>query len=211
MRVLPLGILKFLLIPTAVSALACNASQSTETPSAQTGSQTAAQANTQTAAERGKYLVNALGCHDCHSPKKYGPQGPELDTTRLLSGHPEDKKIATAFTPAKGSPWVVVANDDFTAWSGPWGVSFAANLTPDTNTGLRSGVWTEELFIKALRTGKHMGTSRDILPPMPWQDFAQLTDDDLRAVWAYLGTIPAVTNHVPDPIPPAGTPVPNTK
>jgi hypothetical protein len=59
-----------------------------------------------------------------------------------------------------------------TAWSGPWGQSFAANLTPDKNTGL--GVWTEDMFIKAIRTGKHMGTSRDILPPMPWQAFAQM-------------------------------------
>ncbi len=96
--------------------------------------------------------------------------------------------------------------DDLTAWSGPWGVSFPANLTPDTNTGLRSGVWTEELFIKALRTGKHMGTARDILPPMPWKFYGQLSDDDLKAIWAYLGTIPAINNHVPDPIPPADGP-----
>ena len=61
-----------------------------------------------------------------------------------------------AFRASTGSAWVVATNDDFTAWSGPWGVSFAANLTPDRNTGLRSGVWTEDLFIKALRTGTHM-------------------------------------------------------
>lgn len=83
---------------------------------------------------------------------------------------------------------------------------FAANLTPDTNTGLGSGVWTEELFIKALRTGKHMGTSRDILPPMPWPALAQMSDEDLKAIWAYLGTIPAITNHVPDPVQPAAGP-----
>jgi hypothetical protein len=98
-------------------------------------------------------------------------------------------------------PWVIATNQDLT-WSGPSGLSFAANLTPDTQTGLRSGVWTEELFIKALRTGKHIGTARDILPPMPWPDFAQLTDDDLKAIWAYLGTIPPIQNQVPDPIPP---------
>jgi len=211
MRVQPVRLLKFLLVPMAASGLACSSAKSTEAPSGQATAQTVAQASAQTAVERGKYLDTAGGCNDCHSPKTYGPQGPAVDTARLLSGHPEGKKIGSGFTPAKGSPWVVAANDDFTAWSGPWGVSFAANLTPDTNTGLRSGVWTEELFIKALRTGKHMGTSRDILPPMPWQDFAQLTDDDLRAIWAYLGTIPAVTNHVPDPIPPAGTPVSDTK
>lgn len=206
MRAPHLRLLKFLLVPVAVSSLACNAAKSTEPPSGQAPAQTAAQASAQSPAERGKYLVTVAGCNDCHSPKKYGPQGPEVDTARLLSGHPEDKKVANAFIPAKGSPWVVAANDDFTAWSGPWGVSFTANLTPDANTGLRSGVWTEELFIKALRTGKHMGTARDILPPMPWQEFSKLTDDDLRAIWAYLGTIPAVTNHVPDPIPPERTP-----
>ena len=124
----------------------------------------------------------------------------------MLSGHPEGTKVAAPFRPAPRSPWTVATNDDFTAWSGPWGVSFTANLTSDTNTGLRSGVWTEELFIKALRTGKHVGTSRDILPPMPWQGFAQLSDDDLKAIWAYLGTIPAINNHVPDPIPPPGAP-----
>lgn len=99
--------------------------------------------------------------------------------------------------------YVVAANGDLTAWSGPWGISFAANLTPDTNTGLRSGVWTEALFIKAIRTGKHMGTSRDILPPMPWPMYDLMSDDELRAVWEYLGTIRPITNHVPDPVPPA--------
>lgn len=123
---------------------------------------------------------------------------------RMLSGHPEGTTITAPFSPAPGSPWIAATNLDNTAWSGPWGVSFAANLTPDTNTGLRSGVWTEDLFIKAMRTGKHMGTSRDILPPMPVQGYGQLSDEELKAIWAYLGSIPAVANHVPDPIPPAG-------
>ena len=123
--------------------------------------------------------------------------------SRMLSGHSEASKVATPFRPASGSSWTIATNNDLTAWSGPWGVSFAANLTPDANTGLRSGVWTEELFIKALRTGKHVGTSRDILPPMPWQDVASLTDDEFKAIWAFLGTIPPIGNHVPDPIPPA--------
>jgi hypothetical protein len=151
-------------------------------------------------------LVTFGGCHDCHSPKKMGPNGPELDSARLLSGHPETAKVAAPFKPVGGTPWIAATNEMLTVWSGPWGVSFAANLTPDTNTGLRSGVWTEELFIKAIRTGKHMGTARDILPPMPWQDVNALSDDDLKAIWAYLGTIPPINNHVPDPIPPAGAP-----
>src|SRR5262249_17532245 len=139
----------------------------------------AAQAPAPSPIERGKLLVTFGGCHDCHSPKKLGPNGPELDSARMLSGHPESLKVAAAFKPASASPWTAATNEMLAAWSGPWGVSFAANLTPDTNTGLRSGVWTEELFIKAIRTGKHMGTPRDILPPMPWQDITALGDDDL--------------------------------
>jgi cytochrome c553 len=157
--------------------------------------------------ERGRALVTTGLCHDCHTPKKDGPKGPEPDTDRMLSGHPEDLAVGTVFAPAAGSPWTIATNDRLTAWSGPWGISYAANLTPDTLTGLRSGVWTEELFIKALRTGKHMGTSRDILPPMPWMFIGQLGDDDLKAIWAYLGSIPPVRNHVPDPVPAPGAPV----
>jgi mono/diheme cytochrome c family protein len=156
--------------------------------------------------ERGKMLVIGGFCHDCHTPKKLGPKGPEPDMDRMLSGHPEDIKVAAPGKPAVGSAWVVAVTADLTAWSGPWGVSFPANLTPDTLTGLRSGVWTEDLFIKALRTGKHMGTSRDILPPMPWNFLGQLSDNDLKAIWAYLGTIPAIKNHVPDPLEPTDAP-----
>jgi hypothetical protein len=123
---------------------------------------------------------------------------------RMLSGHPENLKVNAPFSAVAGTTWTVATNDHLTAWSGPWGISFAANLTPDTLTGLRSGVWTEELFIKALRTGKHMGTAREILPPMPWQFIGQHNDDDLKAIWAYLATIPAITNHVPDPLAPSG-------
>jgi hypothetical protein len=126
---------------------------------------------------------------------------------RMLSGHPENVKVGAPFKAVPGSSWSAATNDHLTAWSGPWGISFTANLTPDTLTGLGSGVWTEELFIKAMRTGKHMGTARDILPPMPWQFIGQLGDEDLRAIWAYLRTVPAVTNHVPNPLSPAGTPL----
>jgi mono/diheme cytochrome c family protein len=163
-----------------------------------------AAAPAETPLERGKVLVTIGGCHDCHTPKKMGPRGPEPDMDRMLSGHPETVKITTPYQAPAGSPWIAATTDGLTAWSGPWGISFSPNLTPDPNTGLRSGVWTEELFIKAIRTGKHMGTSRDILPPMPWQFYALLSDNDLKAIWAYLGTVPPINNHVPDPIPPTG-------
>lgn len=186
--------------PLVLAAAACTQ----PAPPQASSTETAAAAPAQSAVERGRYLVTTSLCHDCHTPKQMGAAGPEPDMSRMLMGHPEDVQVTTPFVPPAGSPWLAAGNGDFTAWSGPWGISFAANLTPDTNTGLRSGVWTEELFMRAMRTGKHMGTARDILPPMPWPMIGQMSDDDLRAIWAYLGTIPAIRNQVPDPVPPAG-------
>jgi mono/diheme cytochrome c family protein len=148
--------------------------------------------------ERGRYLVESIGCSDCHTPKK---DGFALDTDRLLSGHPEGTELPAP--PAGKGPWVATASADLTAWSGPWGISYAFNLTPDENTGI--GSWSEETFVKAIRTGRHMGVARPILPPMPWQMYKNLTDDDLQAIYAYLRSIPPVKNRVPEPTPPAAT------
>jgi mono/diheme cytochrome c family protein len=154
------------------------------------------------AAQRGKYLVSVLACNDCHTPKKFGPDGSmQLDMTKFLSGYVAEKLPPAP--PASG-PWMIHANAHLTAWAGPWGVSYTKNLTPDENTGI--GSWSEETFMKAIRTGKHMGVSRPILPPMPWEVYKNLTDADLKAVYAYLRTIPAVHNPQPEPAPPAGAP-----
>jgi hypothetical protein len=59
------------------------------------------------------------------------------------------------------------------------------------------GVWTEERFLKTIRTGKHWGEGRPIQPPMPWPTLGHLTDEDLKAVYAYLRTIPPIKNEVP--------------
>jgi hypothetical protein len=96
--------------------------------------------------------------------------------------------------------WGAVASNDFTAWAGPWGVSFATNLTPDKDTGV--GNWTAEMFVKTIRTGKHLGVGRDLLPPMPWPDFARMTDADLEAIFAYLQSLKPIKNRVPAPLPP---------
>lgn len=153
--------------------------------------------------ERGKYLVNFGGCNDCHSPKVFTPMGPVPDTTRLLSGTPAGTKLPEIPKNAIGpDKWGALTTNDLTAWAGPWGVSFARNLTPDVATGI--GSWTEEMFIKALRTGKDMGEGRDILPPMPWQTIGQASDADLKAIFAYLKSLKPVENPVPDPISPAG-------
>ena len=141
-------------------------------------------------------LIIGDGCHDCHTPKKMGPNGPEADMSKMLSGHPESAGVPKPNKPQPGSPWTIHINEHLTAWNGAWGVSFAANLTPDMNTGL--GIWTEDMFLKALRTGRHMGASRPIMPPMPWAALRNMTDEDLKSIYAYLRTITPVVNHVPD-------------
>src|SRR5262245_26076069 len=150
---------------------------------------------------RGRYLVHAIGCADCHSPKKMGPKGPEEDPARFLSGHPENSNLSPAPSLPGGS-WSSAASWDVTAFSGPWGISFTMNLTPDENTGI--GSWSEDTFVKALRTGRHMGVSRPILPPMPWGAFRNMTDEDLKSIYAYLKTVTPVVNRVPEPQPPPG-------
>jgi hypothetical protein len=149
---------------------------------------------------RGRYLVLILACNECHTPLTMTPQGPAPDMTRMLSGHPE--ALVMPPPPPLEGPWVMAGAATNTAFVGPWGVTYAANLTADENTGL--GIWTEDMFVNAMRQGKHMGTSRTILPPMPWQAYGKMTDDDLKAVFAYLKTVPAIANHVPDWQPPGG-------
>ena len=149
--------------------------------------------------QRGEYLVTIGSCHDCHTPLANGPNGPEPDMKRALSGHPQD--LAVKQPPQLPPPWMGAFTGTLTAWAGPWGVSFSANLTPDPETGVLAD-FTEEQFVQTLRTGRHQGQGRQILPPMPWQFIGQMTDDDLKAVFAYLKQIPAVKNKVPDPIPP---------
>jgi hypothetical protein len=151
---------------------------------------------------RGQYLVNMMGCNDCHTPLKMGAQGPEPDVSRFLSGHPE--QIGPLRSAALQPQWMWAGSTTNTAYSGPWGVSYTANLTPDQNTGL--GIWTEEMFVNAIRLGKHMGVSRPIMPPMPWPAFRNASDDDLKAIYAYLRTIKPITNHVPDYEPPPAGP-----
>jgi len=151
--------------------------------------------------KRGQYLATFGGCGDCHTPKVMTPNGPGPDTSRLLSGHRADADpTPLSMGILKPSRWAAMTNSDLTAWAGPWGISFSANLTPDKDTGL--GNWTVEQFIKAMRTGKHLGTGRPILPPMPWADVAVLTDKDMKALFAYLQSLPPIANPVPAPIPP---------
>ena len=150
----------------------------------------------------GEHLVKTAGCHDCHTPLRLGPNGPEPDMSRALSGHPEQMKLPPA--PPPSGPWIVAVAATNTAWSGPWGTSFTANLTPDKETGL--GSWTKEAFIQTIHTGRHMGRGRPVLPPMPIPSYKNFSDEELGAIFAYLRTLPALKNRVPDPLPPAAQP-----
>jgi mono/diheme cytochrome c family protein len=150
--------------------------------------------------EHGKMLVTAGGCDDCHTPKSFGPKGPEMDMSRRLSGHPEGSAVAAVDTSLLHQ-WVYFSHDLTTA-VGPWGITFSANLTPDNVTGI--GTWQPEMFIQAMKTGKHLGVAdgRPIMPPMPWQNLSQLSEEDLRSIFAFLKSQPAIKNKVPDPVPP---------
>ena len=149
--------------------------------------------------KRGHYLVTIMGCNDCHTPFKMGPNGPERDEDRLLSGHPEYIPIAK-FDTSTTKNWVLFSLSG-TSMVGPWGTSFAGNLTSDA-TGI--GNWTEGQFKKAITQGKFKGldAGRMLLPPMPWELYANLKDEDIKAMFAYLKSIKPVRNLVPAPISP---------
>jgi hypothetical protein len=182
------------IISSAVVMVACNSNDNT------TASTTEAKQEAQSAMDpvaRGKYLTTVALCNDCHSPKIMTPQGPVVDSGKTLSGHPANG----ALPPLAKSDWIQM-NPEITAFAGPWGISYAANLTSDSATGI--GAWSEETFMKTLRTGKHLGmeNGRPILPPMPWEFIRQMTDEDLKAVYAYLQSLPPVNNKVPQPVAP---------
>jgi len=186
---------EYLVLATAVaSTIAVSLPARAQSASAELKAETTAEK-----IARGKYLVTTSGCHDCHTPWVLGPKGPEPDMTRALSGHPQDMVLPPP--PKVEAPWVMTAAATNTAWAGPWGISYTANLTPDPETGL--GKWTLRNFVETIRTGRHMGRGREVLPPMPVQVYRNWTDADFEAVFSYLRSIPAIKNRVPEPLPPA--------
>ena len=145
--------------------------------------------------KRGAYLVAITGCDDCHTPKKMGAMGPEPDMELRLSGYRSDVPLPPVDTNVIKKGWAL-GNAELTGWAGPWGASFAANITSD-ETGI--GSWTEEQFKKALTQGKWKGmdSNRTLLPPMPWQGFSNLTDEDVKAIFAFLKSTKPVKNIEP--------------
>lgn len=149
--------------------------------------------------KRGEYLVLTSGCDDCHSPKRMGPKGPEIIPELRLSGFQQNDKLPPLDKAAVANGWSLFAPGQ-TATVGPWGASFAANITSDA-TGI--GNWTEAQFINCIRKGLYKGLdgSRPLLPPMPWFVLSNMTDEDLRAMYFYLKTTKPVSNIVPAPQP----------
>jgi hypothetical protein len=191
----------------AVLFLVCGAPGSTATPEQGGVANTAAGVPSGVSLERGRYLVATTGCHDCHTPFKMGPSGPEPDMSRQLSGHPASMRLGPP--PKFDGGWLWAGSGTNTAFAGPWGISYAINLTPDDGTGL--GKWTEDMFVQALKTGKHAGIGRPILPPMPWRPLSHMSDSDLRSIFAALRKLPPIVNPVPPAIvapPPQGRAAP---
>lgn len=157
-----------------------------------------------TSIERGSYLVTLMDCNTCHTPKTMTERGPQPDMSLRLSGYPSSR-VVPEFDGSLIEKGIVFFHPDLTSTAGPWGISFAANLTPD-DTGI--GSWSLEQFEVAMRKGKHKGLegSRMLLPPMPWQSYASLTDGDLEAIFNYLKSIKPIENVVPAPVPPTSNP-----
>jgi hypothetical protein len=185
---------------SALAPLACSNTQAAPPPPAASATPIApapaapAPPTQEELVKRGQHLVTIAGCNDCHTPLMFDPQvgHPVPMPGRALSGHPEGAPKPKG-TPGEGEALI---GPTFTAFRAPFGVVYAANLTSDKETGL--GSWTEGEFVATMRSGKHRGAGRPVLPPMPWQNLAQASDDDLRAMFAYLQTVPAVKNRVPE-------------
>jgi hypothetical protein len=141
-----------------------------------------------------------MGCDDCHSPKIFGPQGMEVDMEHRFSGHLANSPVGEADPSVMKNGWMLFSMG-LTAYVGPWGTSFSANISSD-ETGI--GSWSETQFLNAIRNGKSKGLDegRPLMPPMPWQMYRNLSDTDLKAIFAFLKTTKPVENRVPGPKPP---------
>lgn len=190
------------LVLAALFALsACNQQQPSPNDSASPPVQAAETASAApTKAEqitRGQYIVRIGSCNDCHTPwifdEKLGM--PRPDMSRMLSGHPEGGPDPEGTV---GPHDMALIGPTFTSFALPFGIMYSLNLTPDIDTGI--GSWTEEMFLDIFRKGRHLGgDGRSVLPPMPWLWIRNLTDDDLKAVFAYLNSIPPIRNAIPEP------------
>ena len=195
--------LLFLLLAAGALVYACQPAQKEDMTAENPDAPVAVTMTKADSVKRGEYLSHIMGCHDCHTPKMMTDKGPVPDQSRLLSGHPAGDQLPKITDKSMIAPgqWALF-NSGLTAAVGPWGTSFSANLTPHA-TG--TGNWTIENFSLALRHGKFKGleNGRMLLPPMPWQNYVNLSDEDLANLWQYIRSLPPIENVVPAPLPPA--------
>ncbi len=99
---------------------------------------------------------------------------------------------AECHTPAvHGQPDMTKAFAGGQEFKGPWGTATSENITPD-KTGI--SYYNEQLFIEAMRTGSVMG--RQLNSIMLWDSYRHMSDEDLKAIFAYLRTVKPVQNRV---------------
>ncbi|NEN23897.1 diheme cytochrome c-553 [Cryomorpha ignava] len=192
---------QMLILATALLGLSLACTQQKEADIPSSNLQIAAVESPESVINRGEYLTKVIGCDHCHSPKKMTAQGPVIDIDKYMMGYPADRPLpeydAANVAPGK---WVLM-NGDLTAAVGPWGITYASNLTPDP-TGI--GNWTFENFKLALTQGKYKGieSGRTIMPPMPWQSLGKMDETDMKAIFAYLKSLKPIENQVPAYTPP---------
>jgi mono/diheme cytochrome c family protein len=75
----------------------------------------------------------------------------------------------------------------------PYGPIAVPNITPDDDTGI--GTWSLEDFRNALHHGRN-AEGQPLYPAMPYLHYTKMRDDDVEAIWAYVQSVPAVTNRV---------------
>ncbi len=196
----------FITLLSIATIVACNdqPAETTDSKAAETVAATAFN-GFESQEKWGEHLVAIGGCNDCHTPKKMGPQGPEDDMSLMLSGHPAQMP-PTNFDAKEAAKKGLIVTQTFTSWIGPWGTTYAVNITSDS-TGI--GNWKEAQFLKALKEKKWMGldNTRPLMPPMSMMSATIMTDDELKAIFAYLKTTPPIHNIQPEavllPPPPA--------
>ena len=119
--------------------------------------------------ERGRYIVESTAhCFQCHSDVDYSKPGAQPKA---------GQKGAGAVFAEDGMEWLV-----------------APNITPDVETG--AGSWTDEQLARAIREGiGHDG--RRLFPVMPYENFRNMSDEDLASVITYIRSVEPVRNKLP--------------
>ena len=116
----------------------------------------------------GEYMATLASCSDCHTPMTQ--QGP--DFSKMYAGGFRFKADFVDVT--------------------------VANITPDSTTGI--GSWTEEVFLAKFKTSLAAVEKGDnpgkMQTEMPWASYAKMTEEDLKAIYAYLRTVPPVKNKI---------------